>query len=107
MMGVALYDTDYYITKTSGAILFLNTEQACADMPYACINCGKCGKACPMNLMPMYIDAYTLRGDYQTAVRYGALNCIECGCCAYSCPAKRPIVQSVKLCKIKAKELGL
>lgn len=107
MMGIALYDTDYYITKTSGAILFLNTEQACADMPYACINCGKCEKACPMNLMPMYIDAYTLRGDYHTAVRYGALNCIECGCCAYSCPAKRPIVQSVKLCKIKAKELGL
>jgi len=57
-----------------------------------------------MDLMPMYIDAYALRGDYKNAEKYGAMNCIECGCCAYSCPAKRPIVQSVRLAKRMIRE---
>ena len=60
-----------------------------------------------MNLMPMYIDAYTLAENYGEAKRYGALDCIECGCCAFTCPAKRTIVQSVKVAKRKIKELGL
>ena len=107
MMGIALPSMDYFITKTSGAILFLNGDDANTDKPSPCINCAKCAKSCPMNLMPMYIDAYTLNGDYAAAKKYGALNCIECGCCAYTCPAKRPIVQSVKLAKRKIKELGL
>lgn len=107
MMGIALPGLDYSITKTSGSLLFLNGSDANVSQPKPCINCGKCARACPMNLMPMYIDAYTLNGDYSTAKKYGALNCIECGCCAYTCPAKRPIVQSVKLCKRKIKELGL
>lgn len=107
MMGFALSGTDYYITKTSGSVLFLNADEANTATPAPCINCSRCQKACPMNLMPMYIDAYTLIGDYKTAKKYGAANCIECGCCSYSCPSKRPIVQSVKLCKKKLKELGL
>ena len=106
-MGFALDDTTYSVTKTSGALLFLNGTDANTQKPQPCINCGKCAGACPMKLMPMYIDAYTLRGDYGAAKRYGAMNCIECGCCAFTCPAKRPIVQSVKLAKRKIKEMGL
>lgn len=105
MMGFALADTEYSVTKTSGALLFLSDSAANTDAPEPCINCGKCAKVCPMNLMPMYIDAYTLRGDYASAQKYGAMNCIECGCCSYTCPAKRPIVQSVKLCKKMLKEM--
>lgn len=57
-----------------------------------------------MKLMPMYIDFYTTVGDYASSVKYGAMNCIECGTCAYVCPAKRPIVQSVRLTKMKMRE---
>ncbi|MCH5163239.1 MAG: electron transport complex subunit RsxC [Clostridiales bacterium] len=107
MMGFALPDTNYSVTKTTGAILFLGKEEANTLMPGPCINCATCRKVCPMNLMPMYIDAYALCGDFASAKRYGAMNCIECGCCAYSCPAKRPIVQSVRLAKRMIKEKGL
>ena len=107
MMGFALDSLDYAVTKTTGSLLLLSDSEANTVQPSACINCGRCARACPMNLMPMYIDAYTLRGDYATAKRYGAANCIECGCCAYTCPAKRPIVQSVRLCKKKIREVGL
>ena len=99
MMGFALPDLDYYTTKMMDALLFLTAADANTDKPSPCINCAKCARACPMNLMPMYIDAYTQIRDYATAEKYGAKNCIECGCCSYVCPAKRPIVQSVRLCK--------
>ncbi len=105
MMGFALDGLDYSVTKTTGSILALGSKSANIAKPQPCINCAKCAHACPMNLMPMYIDAYTQRGDYSAAKRYGALDCIECGCCAYTCPAKRPIVQSVRLCKAKLREV--
>ncbi len=107
MMGFALDGADYSVTKTSGSILYLDRTEANVLQPGPCINCAKCQKVCPMGLMPMYIDIYALRGDYSAAKRYGAMNCIECGCCAYTCPAKRPIVQSVRLAKRKIKEGGL
>lgn len=107
MMGFALDNTEYSVTKTTGAILFLGKAEANTLSPGPCINCASCRKVCPMNLMPMYIDAYALSGDFASAKKYGAMNCIECGCCAYSCPAKRPIVQSVRLAKRMIKENGL
>ncbi len=107
MMGIAVSGLDYSVAKTTGALLFLSGKEATVAEPGPCINCGKCSSVCPMRLMPMYIDAYTLRGDYATAKKYGAPNCIECGCCAYVCPAKRTLVQSIKLCKLKCKELGI
>jgi len=57
-----------------------------------------------MNLMPMYIDFYTLAKKTDEAVKYGAMNCMECGCCAYVCPAKRPLVQSIRLTKQRVRE---
>ena len=30
--------------------------------------------------------------------------CMECGCCSYVCPAKRPLVQTNKMAKIKLRE---
>ncbi|MBD5132221.1 MAG: electron transport complex subunit RsxC [Clostridiales bacterium] len=107
MMGFALDSLDYSVTKTTGSILALSGGRANTQNPQPCINCAKCASVCPMRLMPMYIDAYTLRGDYKSAKKYGAESCMECGCCAYTCPAKRPIVQSVKLAKAKIKELNL
>jgi electron transport complex protein RnfC len=56
-----------------------------------------------MKLSPLFIDFYATAGDFDNAVKYGALNCFECGSCAYVCPAKRPLVQSVRLTKMKAK----
>lgn len=91
-------------SKTDGGILVLNSKEASLENPTPCIKCGRCVKACPMNLMPLYIDFYTLVGDTDNAVKYGALDCFECGSCAYVCPAKRQIVQCVKLTKIKVKE---
>ena len=103
-MGFAVVDTSISTTKTTGSLLALTEKETNLDKPTNCINCGRCAKACPMSLMPMYMDFYTLAGDYDTAVKYGVMNCFECGSCAYVCPARRQIVQSVRLCKKKLRE---
>lgn len=99
MMGFSVFNMDIVISKATSSILFLNEDEVSKIESDTCINCGRCAKACPMYLMPMYIDSYSLEGDYKNAKKYGALDCIECGCCAYVCPAKRPLVQSIRLAK--------
>lgn len=103
MMGRSLVDTDIPTTKTDGGFLALTDKSAATQLPTPCIRCGRCVNACPMKLSPLFIDFYATAGDFDNAVRYGALNCFECGSCAYVCPAKRPLVQSVRLTKMKAK----
>ena len=104
MMGTSLYDASGVFTKTDSGLLALTGEEANVSQPSNCISCGACARACPMNLMPMYIDFYALAGDFKTSEKYGTNHCIECGCCANVCPAKRPLVQSIRLAKAKLRE---
>ena len=96
MMGFALYSPDVYVTKTSGCVLALAESEAYATEPTSCINCAKCAGVCPMNLMPMYMEANVSSGNLDGAVKYGLNACIECGSCAYVCPAARPLVQTFR-----------
>lgn len=104
IMGTSLYDASGVFTKTDSGLLALTGEEANVSQPSNCISCGACARACPMNLMPMYIDFYALAGDFKTSEKYGTNHCIECGCCANVCPAKRPLVQSIRLAKAKLRE---
>lgn len=104
MMGFSLLNLDVCTTKTDSGFLALTDKEVSTVLPTACINCGRCANVCPMHLMPMYIDFYATVGDTKNAAKYGAMNCFECGTCAYVCPAKRPIVQSVRLTKMRMKE---
>lgn len=104
MMGVTLSNVDVTTTKTDNGFLALTDKEASTLQPTACIRCGRCVDACPMHLTPLMIDFYATVNDWQNAVKYGALDCFECGTCAYVCPAKRPIVQSVRLTKLRSKE---
>ena len=105
MMGATLLSTDFHTRKTDSGLLVLTARQASIAAPTACIHCGRCAEVCPMHLLPMDIDFYTLAGDYDMARdRGGVLNCIECGTCAYVCPANRALVQSIQMCKQKLRE---
>lgn len=71
-----------------------------------CMKCGKCVEACPVHLLPLYIQQRALKGLLDEAQGLHALDCIECGSCSYVCPAKRPLVEAIRLAKrgIRAKE---
>jgi electron transport complex protein RnfC len=107
MMGTSLPHLDFVTTKTTSCLLLLTGRDLSAVKPTQCINCARCAAACPMNLMPMYIESCTLAEDYAGAKYYGANDCILCGCCSYACPAARPLVFSIQTAKkmIKLKKL--
>ncbi|MFI3229673.1 MAG: RnfABCDGE type electron transport complex subunit C, partial [Bacillota bacterium] len=99
MMGISMSNLRAVSSKGSSALLLLNEDEIRAVEPSACINCGRCHKACPIGLMPMMTDALVLKGLIKEAKEYYPMSCIECGCCAFVCPAKRPLVQSQRLAK--------
>jgi electron transport complex protein RnfC len=100
MMGFALYTLDMPVTKgTSGLLVLTEEETVHADSFKPCIRCSRCIEACPMHLMPSMLSVLSEAGQYEECKDYGLFDCFECGCCAYVCPAKRPIVQQVRLAK--------
>ena len=105
MMGKALKSLTHFVRKTDSGLLLLKENEISSLAPTNCINCTTCAKNCPMRLMPMYIEAFALHGDFKSAEKYGAMNCIECGSCAYNCPAKRSLVQSISFAKSKIREM--
>lgn len=107
MMGFAVSSLDASTTKGTSSILFATKEDVKTEKITACINCARCVGACPMGVMPMYVERSVDIGDIKGAVKYGANNCIECGSCAYVCPAKRPLVTSCRLAKKLAREKGV
>lgn len=97
MMGKSVYDLNTPIVKTTGAVLFFK------DMPVyrptSCIRCGKCLRACSMNLMPTeFMKAYEMR-DKKLLRKLRVDLCMECGSCSYICPARRNLTERNKLAK--------
>ena len=99
MMGLALMDDQLPVLKQNNAILaFLNNDVLAARQS-DCIRCGRCVRACPMNLLPPSIEAAYRTGDTERLEKLSVMNCMECGCCSFVCPASRQLVQSMRMAK--------
>ncbi|MEE4136207.1 MAG: electron transport complex subunit RsxC [Desulforhopalus sp.] len=103
MMGFAVSNLDVPVTKTTSAVLFLGEDEIDCNPHSQCIRCGWCLEACPMGLEPKEIGLYVEANLAADTAQFGVFDCFECGSCAYICPAKRPLVQFVRLAKMKAK----
>jgi electron transport complex protein RnfC len=99
MMGVAMDRDNVGILKANNAILLFDANDAAIPEESPCIRCSKCIDVCPMNLMPTGIDAAARAKDLEDLVRFNTMDCIECGCCSYICPAKRYLVQGIRMGK--------
>ena len=103
MMGFAVSNLDIPVTKTTSAVLFLAADEVDTTPHSQCIRCGWCLDACPMGLEPKEIGIYVEANRPEETAQFGVFECFECGSCAYVCPAKRPLVQFVRLAKMKVK----
>ena len=103
MMGFAISNLDVPVTKTTSAVLFLTEDEIDTNPHSQCIRCGWCLDACPMGLEPKEIGIYVEANRAEDTEPLGVFECFECGSCAYVCPAKRPLVQFIRLAKMKAK----
>ncbi len=97
MMGIAQRTSEVSVIKGTSGVLALTAAPEAAYGP--CIRCGRCVRACPYGLTPAEISRAVEKLNMDAAVEWNVLECKECGCCTYVCPARRPIVQQVKLAK--------
>jgi electron transport complex protein RnfC len=99
MMGIAQHSLDIPVIKGTSGILLLSREDAKKFYSKACIRCGLCVRACPMNLMPNLLGIYCEKGRWEEAEEHNIFDCMECGSCSYICPARRQMVHLIKLGK--------
>jgi electron transport complex protein RnfC len=100
MMGAATPDLNAALSKRDNAVLLFGAEKAKLKSETACIRCGCCVMACPMNLQPLKLEQAYFNRDAQALEALSAQGCMECGCCSYVCPAGRELVQRIRLGKI-------
>jgi len=105
MMGITVPDVNVPVLKNTNAILALDAKSAGTPKPTACIRCGKCIDACPLNLSPIEFENAFEKNDAEALEKLKINLCMECGCCSYVCPAFRPHVQNNKLAKGLVRDL--
>ena len=103
MMGSAAASLDEPTTKTTGGITALNVKDSNEQEGTACIHCGRCIEVCPMGLNPTAFAKTILldnTDEKMARLEESSVNlCMECGSCSFVCPARRPLVQSIRLGK--------
>ncbi|MCG8637184.1 MAG: electron transport complex subunit RsxC [Desulfobacterales bacterium] len=96
MMGFAFADFSTPVTKGTSGITVLTHEEIKEGEETACIRCGRCADACPMNLVPTRLALAARYNNPSIAVQYHIHACFECGCCSYVCPSKINLVQLIR-----------
>ena len=99
MMGFAVPNLEIATTKTTSGLLLLSKARVFQYGSQACINCGRCVRACPMNLNPAEIAKAVESDDIKSAEGLHVMSCIECGACTFGCPAYRQLTQLCRRAK--------
>jgi len=99
MTGVAQFDLEVPVEKTTSALLALTGAEDVPPEPPRCIRCGRCVSVCPMGLLPMYLSIYAARRDFRMLDKLELDLCTECGACAYICPGRVPLVHQLRMAK--------
>ena len=102
MTGVVQQDLSASVVKGNSGVLVLSPFEVGKQRPVEpCIRCGECVQACPMSLLPYQLGNYGQVEMWDGAEAFNAMACCECACCSFVCPANRPLVQWIKLAKLK------
>ena len=102
MTGTQVFDTAVPVVKTTSGILALSSKETGVYQEGPCLKCGKCVSACPMGLLPLNIAIAGRKNDADAALKNNAADCVECGCCSYVCPARRNLLENIRLAKAQA-----
>lgn len=104
MTGFSIADLTTPISKTSGAITLLTSEEVSMakfkGQQTPCIRCGRCLTVCPERINPTKIAHAVKHNRMDLAEQYHMSACIECGCCSYICPANIELTGYIKTGKI-------
>lgn len=100
MMGMALFDLNVPVAKTSSALTCLSKDVVAEMEPTACIRCGRCVSVCPEFLVPQKLFKAAEKHDIEKFKALNGMECVECGSCAWICPARKPLTQAFKQMRV-------
>ena len=101
MMGFTIGSLEVPVTKGASGLTVLTADEVRKAEETTCLRCGRCVDVCPLNLVATKIAMASKANDMDLAQRYHITACMECGCCAYVCPAGIPLVQLIRLGKVR------
>jgi electron transport complex protein RnfC len=96
LRGHPQFDLQAPITRETDAVTVLGAPEVYHPVEEPCINCGRCGQICPVNIQVGLTARYAEFGLVEEAYDAGAHACIECGLCGFVCPAHRPLLQYMR-----------
>lgn len=100
MMGKALSNSEVPVVKGTSGIVIFPQDEAVRTESGPCIRCGKCVSVCALKLEPFLLMALSERGLYERAENECITDCCECGSCSFICPARKPLLDYIRLGKI-------
>lgn len=101
MMGKSLTSLDAPVVKGTSGILIMEKEESGRKTESPCIRCSRCTYVCPMGLEPFLLSKAAKLGKFEMAENEMIMDCIECGSCQYTCPANIPLLDYLRLGKLK------
>ena len=102
MMGIDVCDENAVVEKRNNAITVMKSGKA--PKQTACIRCGRCAKACPMQLYPARVESAINHQGVEVLKKLNINYCMECGSCSFVCPASRPLTQVMRLAKTEIRK---
>lgn len=100
-MGKALTTIDVPTTKGCSGILLIDGLAARRKEISSCIRCGRCVSVCPMGLSPYLLMNVSELKMWDKAEEEYITDCIECGSCSFTCLANRPLLDYIRIGKVK------
>jgi electron transport complex protein RnfC len=98
-MGKAVSNTSVPVVKATSGIVLIPRSEAERSEATPCIRCAKCISVCALNLEPFLLMTLSEKGLFERAEQERITDCMECGSCSYTCPAKRPVLDYIRLGK--------
>jgi electron transport complex protein RnfC len=80
----------------AGELTVLAAETQARPPAAACLRCGWCVEACPVQIHPAGLLEAAQQQDIVMADRFGLQSCIECGVCSYVCPSRLPLLGAIR-----------
>ena len=106
LRGHSVHDLDAPITKTTAAVVALDSSEVGSLLRSPCIRCGRCAEVCPERLDPDLLFRLIERGLRSRAAELGLGACTSCGSCGYICPSRVPLVAAFSAEKPLAVDAG-
>ena len=102
-MGFTIANLGSPVTKGTSGITVLTSSEIEQKEQTTCVRCGRCVTACPMRLVPAKLAQAVRAENRELLDSYHINACMECGSCAFVCPAGIPLVQLIRVGKVKKK----